>query len=241
MAFGSSGTSYDQSTVSNAAVEDLDIDAAAEFVRDIAPGLLVEGSISDALVRLRLLGSVGNRIVPTVAGLYCFGEHPQWVMPQLGVTCAVFDGLSITDPVKARDDLTGPLPRLLEGALKFVRTHSEVVVNQLDPTSGESEFAEPAIREALTNALVHRDLRAPGRIAVRIFVDRLDIWSPGGASALAEGIDTYASEGGVSLPRNPLVANVARRLGLVEQLGRGLPLIRTAVERSASRCLLREA
>ena len=94
-------------------------------------------------------------------------------------------------------------------------------------------LAADAWHEALVNALVHRDLRAGGPVALRSFEDRLEIWSPGSASGLPEDIRTYVARGGVSLPRNPLIAVLARQLGLADQLGRGLPLMRRLVEEEA--------
>ena len=83
------------------------------------------------------------------------------------------------------------------------------------------------MREAIANALIHRDLRASGTVAVRAYPGRLEIWSPG-SSALPAALSSYADRGGVSLPRNPLVASIARQLGIAHQLGRGLATIQHA-------------
>ena len=95
----------------------------------------------------------------------------------------------------------------------------------LAAAAGIEEYSEVAVREAVVNALVHRDLRRAGRVAVRVFSDRIEVWSPGGLAEGLTDIDDLLREGGVSHPRNPLLAAAARSLGLGEQLGRGLPVM----------------
>lgn len=217
-------------TVPSTSVDDLDVERFDAYLREHAPRLATdEVTREDALLRLRLAGSMGSRITPTLAGLYLFGEAPHLTVPQLSVVCARFDGPHVSDDVVARADVEGPLAEQLRSALDFVSAHARELVNQVDPASSALEFPLSAVREAIVNALVHRDLRSPGRVTVRLFPERLEVWSPGSPSALPEPIESYLSRGGVSLPRNPLVALIARQLGLAEQLGRGLPKMRRVV------------
>jgi len=84
------------------------------------------------------------------------------------------------------------------------------------------------VREILTNALVHRDLRKSSRVLLRLFTDRLEVWSPGGPPEGVTDLEELSREGGLSQPRNPLLAASSRVLGLSEQLGRGLALLSRA-------------
>jgi ATP-dependent DNA helicase RecG len=229
MTFRTSATS-ELSSVPSATIDDLDLDAFEDYLRQHVPRLAADDvPLEDALLRLRLGAMTGKRLVPTVAGLYLFGVHPQLALPQLGIVAAAFDGRDITAEIATRSDIDGPLSALLEQGLQFVRECARELVNQVDPESSTLEFPTIAVREALVNALVHRDVRAGGRVALRLYEDRLEIWSPGPASGLPNDISTYVKRGGVSLPRNPLIAVVARQLGHAEQLGRGLPLMRRTV------------
>lgn len=222
--------SSESTTVPASSLDDLDLEAFDEFLKEHAPRLARdEVPREDAMVSLRVAAGMGSRIVPTLAGLYLFGREPQWLLPQLGVIAVRFAGFDIAGPVLARDDLSGALPDLVEQTLEFVEREGRQIVNQINPDESTPEFPLEAVREGIVNALVHRDLRAGGPVAVRLFEDRLEIWNPGNASGLPHDLSHYMRQGGISLTRNPLVAVLARKMGYVEQLGRGLPVIRDVV------------
>jgi ATP-dependent DNA helicase RecG len=210
-------------------VEDLDMGSLADYLRRRSPAFAANLGVEAFAVRMGLLAQVsGGAIAPTVAGLLSFGLCPQLFRPEWGLSAIRVQGLSIADPVIAHEDFEGSVASLLQQGLDFVQSHSQSVPELLGPSMSREEFPIAAVREILVNALVHRDLRLPGRVGLRIFDDRLEVSSPGGPPAplpLAE----LAQRGGLSLPRNPLLAAVSRGLGLVEQVGRGLPLARSSV------------
>ena len=227
-----SGT--ETTSVPSATVDDLDLERFKAWMSAHAMRLTAdEVTLEDALLQLRLATMMGSRLHPTIAGLYVFGFEPQFALPQLSVVTARFAGIEVTDDIVERGSLSGSLAALVDGAMSFVNATSRELVNQVDPEQSALEFPRRAVREAIVNALVHRDLRAGGPVAVRSFDDRIEIWSPGGPSGLPEQIQTYTVRGGMSLPPNPLVALLARTLGLADQLGRGLPLMRRLVEDDA--------
>lgn len=83
-----------------------------------------------------------------------------------------------------------------------------------------------AFREAVANALAHRDWSLPGMVRISMFDDRVEVVSPG---ALVQGItEEEYLERLYSLPRNPLIVNVFRLLGYIEGLGTGVARIRQA-------------
>ena len=218
---------YETRGATPATLDDLNGEAVVRFIAARAPGL-VDEPVEDAMVRIGLAARVGKTVVPTVLAVYAFGVTPQLLWPQWGLVGVRVEGANLSAPVAERADIEGPLPTLVEEALAFVRR------NSLSGAGGVgAEYPTPAVREAVLNALVHRDLRLPARVAVRLFVDRLEVWSPGRVflpqqTDLGELLD----EGGLSLPRNPLLSMTARVLGLGEQLGRGLPVLRASVAES---------
>jgi ATP-dependent DNA helicase RecG len=84
------------------------------------------------------------------------------------------------------------------------------------------ELPEEALREAVVNALAHRDYRSTANVQVYIFKDRVEIVSPGGLPA---GM-TEADLGVKSIPRNPLLFSMLYRMEAVEQIGSGIKRIR---------------
>jgi ATP-dependent DNA helicase RecG len=86
----------------------------------------------------------------------------------------------------------------------------------------QPELPEEAIREAVVNALAHRDYRSTANVQVYIFKDRVEIVSPGGLPA---GM-TEADLGVKSIPRNPLLFAILHRMEAVENIGSGIRRIR---------------
>ena len=80
------------------------------------------------------------------------------------------------------------------------------------------ELPEDALREAVANAVAHRDYRSPGNVQVYVFKDRVEIVSPGGLPA---GM-TKADLGAKSMPRNPLLFSMLYRMDVVEHIGSGI-------------------
>jgi ATP-dependent DNA helicase RecG len=222
--------SSERAPLTSHSLDELDADALESLVRVRAPGLLASSSVEEAAVRVGLAARMGSKAHPTPVGLLMVGKAPELALPEWGVAAACLRGTSLNDSLVARADVGGPLPALVEASLAFVREHAA-----LDAGVGQPEFPLDAVREVLVNALVHRDLRKPARVMLRVFSDRLELHSPG---ALPEGLgdlDDLFDVGGVSVHRNPLLASLARALGLGEHLGRGLPLVRRASERAGGR------
>ncbi len=217
--------SAERTPITTASVDDLDPDAFDAFVARRAPPYLATSAAEEVAVRLGLLARLGSRVHPTPVGLLAFGRAPQLYHPEWGLSAVRVRGGSLADPIVAREDLEGPLPELVDRALAFVRAHTGVTDD--DPTT--QEYPLFAVREAVVNALVHRDLRKPARAMLRIFDGRLEVWSPGGFPEGLGDPDDALEGGGISVPRNPLLASVARALGLGEQVGRGFVSIRRAL------------
>ncbi|MDD7408503.1 MAG: ATP-binding protein [Anaerovoracaceae bacterium] len=84
----------------------------------------------------------------------------------------------------------------------------------------KEQIPREAFREALANAVIHRAWDIPAEITVFMFDDRIEITSPGGlVSGLSK--DEYL-RGGISIPRNRILAEVFLRIGLIEKLGTGI-------------------
>jgi ATP-dependent DNA helicase RecG len=141
----------------------------------------------------------------------------------LQLRCAVFattDSAMIID----RHDFDGDILELIDEAQKYVLKNIHIGMRleglyRVDVP----EIAAEALREAIINAFCHRDYRDPDYVQVAIFKDRVEIRNPGGLFGSLTFDDLR--KGNVSQRRNPLIAELFRRIEMVEAWGRGLPLI----------------
>ena len=91
------------------------------------------------------------------------------------------------------------------------------------------ELPEDALREAVTNAVCHRDNFEKGaRVMVEIFDDRVEITNPGGAP---KGITT-TNFGTISIARNPVIASLLHRADYIERMGTGIKRMTNAMEKA---------
>lgn len=92
------------------------------------------------------------------------------------------------------------------------------------------DYSEFALREALINAIVHRDYDYSGSIIVNIFDDRIEFVSLGG---LVKGITVEDIKNGISQSRNTIIANIFYRLKLIESYGTGIKRIIEAYQKES--------
>lgn len=178
------------------------------FPDDKLPGML--------LSELKLL----DRGKLTNAAYLCFVKQNK-LLPAARVKAARFKG---NKPVTFIDmqDFTGNIIDAVEESLAFIKKHINMgVLLDGKPVRTEMwEYPMPALREAVINAVVHRDYNDRGNIQIRIFDDSLEIWSPG---LLPKVIDIdNIEETNRSVPRNQLLADVFHSLGYIEAWGTGL-------------------
>ena len=174
---------------------------------------------------LREIGAVDNDGNPTVTGVLLFSEYPQQWIPQSSVVFAKFVGKTPRGEsglagYTRREELTGPLPRLIESAWNLIWSEMAVsaVVKGLEREE-TYEYPQFAVREAIVNAISHRDYRLKGRrIEIRMYSDRLEVISPGGLPGFIT-VDNIKDE---HFSRNPRLVNGLFQWGYIEELGLGI-------------------
>ncbi len=157
------------------------------------------------------------------AGVLLFGKRPQRLFPQAQVRIGIFRGSEILDS----HDFKGTLWEQLEGAMERFRQVLRVRFDiRVDEATLEGlqrkevwEYPLEALREALVNALIHRDYTIPADIQVRIHEDRLEIWNAGELPPPLKPEDLLGPHS--SVLRNPLLAQTFYFAGLVERWGTG--------------------
>lgn len=143
---------------------------------------------------------------------------------QTGVTCAVFRGSAKTH-ILDRKEYKGNLYDIYLDVMTYfqAKLNSALIPN----SQGRDERLElpvNALREAVVNAIAHRNYRSTANVQIYIFQDRVEIVSPGGLPAGMREEDL----GRRSVPRNPLLFNLLYRMKLVEQIGSGIRRIHDA-------------
>jgi len=174
---------------------------------------------------LRQMGAIDERGLPTHSGILLFGKNPQHFIPQSGLVFVKFIG---TEPrgeeglagYGRREEVAGPLARIIEGAWKIVWEEMNVgaVVKGLERQE-ISEYPPFAVREALVNSVCHRDYRLKGRrIEIRMYTDRMEVISPGGLPGFIT-VDNIVEE---HFSRNPRLVAGLFQWGYIEELGLGI-------------------
>jgi pyrimidine deaminase RibD-like protein len=170
-----------------------------------------------------------GKLVPTVAGMVLFGERPDRFLPQCKIKADAFsgtpqDGVILKNIVgNGQLDISGPLSNTMDAVEKFFKKHvASIPVVQGSIRRNVPEYPwVGAVREALVNALVHRDYRTSAAVFFRIFRDRIEIRSPG---LLPSPLTLAMLPNDVtSVPRNPRIADAAFHLGYMEARGFGIP------------------
>ena len=143
--------------------------------------------------------------------------------PALMLRCAVFATTS-SSTIIDQHDFTGDILTLIEEAEKYILKNIRIGMKLQGLTRVDvPEIDREACREAIINAFCHRDYRDPDEVRIAIFPDRVEVRNPG---TLLEGITLRTLKTGrVSRRRNPLIADLLRRIHLIEAWGRGIPLI----------------
>ncbi|MFP4583141.1 MAG: ATP-binding protein [Desulfococcaceae bacterium] len=161
-----------------------------------------------------------GRMVQAGAWLLC--EDITRFSLRAGVTCALFQGRTKTR-ILDRKDFTADLYSIFEDCMAYMQSRlNTALIPHAQGRHELLELPEKALREAVVNAIVHRDYRSTANVQIYLFQDRLEIVTPGGLPAGMEKKDL----GHKSVPRNPLLFALFYRMNLVEQIGSGIKRIR---------------
>jgi ATP-dependent DNA helicase RecG len=165
---------------------------------------------------LAKLGLVKGGQLLNAARLF-FADQP------IQLRCAVFASTTSATIID-RHDFDGDVLELIDEAEKYILKNIHIGMRLEGMRRVDvPEISRAALREAVINAFCHRDWRDPDYIQIAIYKNRVEIRNPGG---LFDGLTFEAMRrGNVSHRRNPLIADLFRRIDMVEAWGRGMPLI----------------
>ncbi len=204
---------HDESPVGGAGLDALDVDAVDSYLRSLyEPG--APGRRERYLRSLRCLDDDGE---PTVAGILLFGRDPQRWIPDARISAVRFGGTAVSSEFADRKEIGGSLLAQLDHASMFLPAPEGL--SGLERV--ERGIPEIVLREAIVNALAHRDYRAASQIRLFVFADRVEIINPG---LLLNHLTLDSVRlGGISVRRNPVLASLLSRARRSESLGIGVP------------------
>jgi ATP-dependent DNA helicase RecG len=218
---------WEDEPLSGISVSDLDTDELIGTIREgVINGRIPEGyETQDPVKALNHLGLIKNNQV-TRAALILFGKQPEKTFPQCMLRLARFQGVNKAEFIDNKQ-VHGNVFKLIRAALTFANTHLPIASTFTKDSITRKDqplFPVSVLREAITNAICHRDyIYTGGSVSLAIYDNRIEIWNYG---LLPPGLSIdNLGKLNQSIPRNRRIANVLYYHKLFESWGRGIRLI----------------
>lgn len=206
------------------------------FIRVLRGSALADDDLlgwETLLTNVELMTENAGQRVATIDGMLLFGRAAKRFVPQSGIRAICYPGTEPDYATRADEDLRAPMvplasmdgtivePGLVEQALDFVKRNTAPSAQiEGGRRIDRWEFPEAVVREAVVNALVHRDYSIAGTdILLAIFEDRLEVQSPG---RLPNTVTLEGMKAGMRYARNQTLVNVMRDYGYVDARGMGV-------------------
>jgi len=225
MHLSATGSSWDALPAKDATIDDIDFEKVKGYIKKAGSiGRRKIGDDEDPVKVLEKMELIKDG-KPTWAAILLFGERPQSLLSQAKVHCGRFKQETIIIDDKL---IGGTAIEQIEEIMDFIRKNTNVrFVMTGRPARKEIwDYPLDALREAVINAVCHRDYTLPSNIEIRIYDDKLIVWSPGGLPFGITIEDLYKPHS--SVLRNKEIAGVFYNIGWVEQWGSGIDKIRKA-------------
>lgn len=208
---------FDEQPVRDCTRAELRDEAVEEFVTASYDPVEVADQARDALLRaLKCLDSDGT---PTVTGVLFFGKDPQRFLPDARISALRFHGTEPGDEARDAREIGGRLPDQIERAMEFLDRHLLRPWRIEGLTRVDGGIPERVLREALVNAVVHRDYGMTAQVRLFVFDDRIEITNPGG---LLNRMTPQSIRMGLSQRRNPAVSSLLAKIRRREAVGAGI-------------------
>jgi len=233
---------FDEEPIRDATMADLDRLKLEDFLAGLrrarSQAAYLDQPLETVLTQRRIVREVDGVLRPTLAGLLMFGKDPQGFEPQMVITYLQYYGTTETEKTPRGErfldnrKFEGTIPEIVNNAVNYILANIrkssliERVWRRDIP-----EYPEAAVREAVVNAVAHRDYSHFVRgsyIQIRLFADRLEVQNPGGlyGNVTEERLEVEQST------RNRLLMRLMEDVQLVENRGSGIRVMLDAMRRA---------
>jgi ATP-dependent DNA helicase RecG len=204
----------------NARFEDLDLDKAREYLAGLTDG--ASRDLEDVLLQRGCLSQHRGTLRPTYAGLLLFGHEPQRWVRSAEILVVRYTGTSMDDRF-VKEEIYGTLPEQIRRAEASVVSNIRRGVRLAGVQRvEETEYPVEAVREAIVNAVAHRDYQIGGdETRILLYADRIEFYSPGRLPGHVT-VDNLIDE---RFSRNEVIVQVLADMGFIERLGYGIDRI----------------
>ncbi len=186
-------------------------------------GITGQPPVEDVLVNIEVAERAGDKLLFRNAGVLFFAKNVRHFFPEAYITCLLGKGADKVH-ILDRRDFDGGIVADIEDTLSFIERNTRTAY-RIESLRRENipEYPMKALREAITNAVMHRDWFFEGaNVFVEIYANRIEVISPG---TLPTGLK-LAELGRESIRRNPLIADLLHRIEFIEKAGTGIRRIR---------------
>jgi ATP-dependent DNA helicase RecG len=218
---------------SEAKISDLDEEKIKQYLKKREQNNYLKSNSIKDFISSNMLGKINGEIkIKNVAVLFFSKDSHKW-FSQNEIRVVKFEGVQPINVLAQKDFTSDPIDNI-EKTLQFIKQHisKRFMIPQDSPQRVEiDEYPHTALREAVVNAVVHRDYFSYDSIQINIFDDRIEISNPGGLPA---GL-TKEYFGKRSVRRNPITYRLLRDCKFVEGLGTGVPKMINEMRKSGLR------
>ena len=219
-------------------LEDLDQDELKKYIEKIKSEKpnFAKNSFDKCLKICGITDTSESDIYPTLAGTMIFGEYPQTYYPQLFVACVVVPGTILGDTGVMGERfidnkrIEGTIEEMLESTMNFLirNMKTSIIIDSNGKRINRTEYPLEALREAVANALIHRDYSTQTEnayVSVYMYNDRIEIINPGnlyGTNKLEKLGTATTMEA-----RNPTIVRILEAKGdVIENRHSGIPTMK---------------
>jgi ATP-dependent DNA helicase RecG len=230
---------FDIQFLPSATLDDLNLSLfQQEYLPNSLPLDILEQNqrtIEQQLASVRFTNSIQPPISPTHLGVLVVGKDPSSWVPGAYIQFLRIEGTELTDPIKDRKEIYGPMSQLLRRLDEILEAHVSIAS---DPFSQSVEIKQPdypliALQQLGRNAVLHRTYEGTyAPVRVTWFSDRIEIQNPGGPFGQVNRENF--GQPGVTDYRNPNLAEAKKNLGYVQRFGMGIPLPRKELQKNGN-------